>query len=55
MKPQENQQLAVRKAISAHEECEATLIDLINVAADAQYERMLERVQQNLSALRAEA
>jgi hypothetical protein len=54
MEPQENKQLAVRKAISAHENAVAALSDLINDCDDAKYAAMLELVNQNLNQLHAD-
>jgi hypothetical protein len=55
MEPQDNKQLALRKAINAHQEAEAALADLMNDRSNARYSEMLERVQRNMSDLRAEA
>lgn len=55
MEPQDNKQLALRKAISAHEEAEATLRDLVQDHTDARYSDMLERIRRNVSDLNAEA
>ena len=44
----------MRKAISAHEEAEATLADLA-LGGDATYTSMIERVRENVRELRAEA
>lgn len=54
MEPQDNKQLAVRKAISAHEEAVAALNDLARDGQDARYATMLNRVEQNLRDLHAE-
>ena len=55
MEPQDNKLVAVRKAISAHEEAMATLNDLMQGAADSKYTAMLERIQQNLAELHRES
>lgn len=55
MEPQDNKLLALRKAISAHEEAEASLADLVTDRTDATYSKMIERVRSNLSELRAAA
>jgi hypothetical protein len=55
MEPQDNRKLALRKAISAHEETEAALVDLINAGSDPKYRKMLERIRHNLNDLRVEA
>jgi hypothetical protein len=55
MEPQDNKQLALRKAISAHEEAEAALRDLVKDHTDARYADMLERIRRNVSDLNAEA
>ena len=55
MEPQDNKQLSLRKAISAHEEAEAALRDLVKDHTDARYSDMLERIRRNVSDLNAEA
>lgn len=55
VEPHENKSLDLHKAVSAHEQAEATLRDLINVSADPAFERMLERIHANLQELRAAA
>ena len=55
MEPQENKKLALGKAVSAHEQAEAALHDLINDTSDPRYEVMAERIRQNLEELRADA
>ena len=54
MEPQDNKLVAVRKAISAHEEAMATLNDLMG-AADPRYAGMLDRIKQNLAELHRES
>ena len=54
MEPHENKQLDLSKAVSAHEQAEATLSDLIQAAPSPRYEEMLARVRRNLDELRAE-
>jgi len=51
MEAQENKQLAVRKAISAHEEAAASITDLTRDGDDPKYSAMLERIKQNLADL----
>ena len=55
MEPQENKQLALRKAINAHEQAEAALGDLMKEGPDPRYEQMVERIRQNLDGLRTTA
>lgn len=55
MEPQDNKQLAVQKAISAHEQAEAALADLMTGPSQARFETMLDRIKQNLADLRSEA
>ena len=55
MEPHENKKLDLHKAISAHEQAEAALADLMNVSGDPRYAQMLERIRANLEALRADA
>lgn len=54
MEPHESKRLDLSKAISAHEQAEATLVDLMQAAPDPRYERMLERVRHNLADLRVD-
>jgi hypothetical protein len=51
MEAQDNKQIAVRKAISAHEEAAATLTDLTTAGDDPRYAAMLDRIKQNLADL----
>ena len=55
MEPQDNKQLALRKAISAHKEAEASLADLAPDGSDPAYTQMIQRIQSNLSELQAQA
>ena len=55
MEPQDNKKLALGKAVNAHEQAEAALLDLVKDGADARYEAMAERIRQNLEELRADA
>jgi len=55
MEPQENKQLALRKAISAHTEAEASLADLAPDGSDSAYTAMIERIRTNLAELQAQA
>ena len=55
MEPHENKKIDLQKAVSAHEQAEAAMVDLINVSPDPKFTQMLERIQQNLEVLRAEA
>lgn len=52
MKPQENEQLGITKAISAHEQAVAALGDLVDNNPDPLYDELLARLQQNIAALR---
>ena len=53
MEPQDNKQLALRKAISAHEAAAASIADLSKDDVDPRYEPMLERIRQNLTDLQS--
>lgn len=56
MEPQENKQLAVKKAINAHEQAAAALNDLMGGEHDpAPYTPMLARVEQNIAELQADS
>lgn len=52
MEPQENKLLAVRKAISAHEQAQAAVGDLMRDNADPRYDALVARLEQNLGELR---
>lgn len=54
MDPTDNEPLALRKAINAHEQAEAALGDLGRANPDARWEPLIERIQQNLADLRAQ-
>ena len=55
MEPQDNKLVAVRKAISAHEEAVATLNDLAKDRGEPKYTAMMDRIQQNLAELQLES
>lgn len=55
MEPQDNKQLALRKAIAAHEQAEAAVADLMKETSDAPYPEMLRAIARNLEMLRAQA
>ena len=55
MESQDNKLVAVRKAISAHEEAVAALNDLKQGGTDPMVAAMLERIQQNLAELHRES
>jgi hypothetical protein len=52
MEPHENWKINLQKAISAHEEAEAAMADLIVNTPAAGFEAMLERIRSNLAELR---
>ncbi|HEU0016202.1 MAG TPA: hypothetical protein VFQ45_21160 [Longimicrobium sp.] len=53
MEPQDNMQIALRKAISAHEQAQAALGDLMKDETDPRYREMIGRIQANLDELQA--
>lgn len=55
MEPHDNKKIDLQKAVSAHEQVEAALADLVNVSSDPKFARMLERIQANLEELRMDA
>lgn len=55
MEPQDNKKLALGKAVSAHEQAEAALNDLMKDGPDPRYEALAQRIRQNLEELRAAA
>ena len=54
MEPQDNKQLALQKAISAHEQAAAALADLMSPGAEGA-KVMYERIEQNLAELKAQS
>lgn len=52
-KPEEK--IALRRAISAHQEAEGALTDIIRDTPGAPFDQMLTRIKQNLEELRAAA
>ena len=52
MEPQENKQLALQKAISAHEQAGSALTDLMGTLPEERYVAMVDRIDQNLAFLR---
>ena len=55
MEPQNNQQLALQKAISAHEQAAAALSDLMPEDTAGSYGGLLAQVQQIIATLKADA
>ena len=55
MEPQNNIQISLRKAISAHEEAEAAMVDLMRNDPDPRFQGMLDRIRQSLNELRLAA
>ena len=53
MEPQENQRINLQKAINAHVEAQAALVDVIDHTPDPAYAEMLRSVERNLEGLRA--
>ncbi|HEU0053388.1 MAG TPA: hypothetical protein VFQ39_09435 [Longimicrobium sp.] len=54
MESQADKQIALQKAISNHEQAEASIVDLQKDGANPAYTVLLERVQANLETLRAD-
>lgn len=54
MEPQDNKQISLRKAISAHEQAEAAVGDLMAGFPHESYPEMLERLKMNREALLAQ-
>ena len=52
MEPSENKQLALQKAISAHEQAGSALTDLMGVLPQERYVSMLARIDQNITELK---
>ncbi|HEX2190724.1 MAG TPA: hypothetical protein VHG51_17580 [Longimicrobiaceae bacterium] len=52
MEPHENKQLALQKAVNAHEQAAAALTDLMDGPARETYRTMMGRIEQNIADLR---
>lgn len=52
MEPQDNKQLALLKAISAHNDAAAALTDLMEGLGGETYRTMLGRIEQNIADLK---
>lgn len=55
MEPNDNKQLALQKAINAHEQAAAAITDLMAERPDPGYAMMLERIQENIAHLKGAA
>jgi hypothetical protein len=55
MEPHDNKQLALLKAISAHEQAAAALADLMEGLDGETYAALLGRIEQNITALQRAA
>jgi hypothetical protein len=55
MEAQDNMQLGLQKALSAHELAAQALNDLIAVLSKDRYEAMISRIDQNIEELKADA
>lgn len=54
MEPHENKQLALQKAINAHDQAGSALTDLMGELPEERYVAMMARIEQNLAELRAQ-
>lgn len=54
MEPHENKQLALQKAISAHEQAASALSDLMGELREERYVAMVERIDRNIADLKGE-
>jgi hypothetical protein len=52
VEPNDNKQLGLQKAISAHEQAEAALTDLTTDLSANTYSEMMGRIQQNIKDLK---
>lgn len=55
MEPHENKQLALQKAINAHEQAGSALTDLMGEFPQERFVTMRERIDQNVKELRQQA
>ncbi len=55
MEPQENKQLALQKAVNAHEQAGSALTDLMGELPEEKYVAMRARIDQNIAELRIQA
>jgi hypothetical protein len=54
MEPQENMQLGLQKALSAHEQAAAALNDIVGVLSRERYQAMIARIEKNIEELQAD-
>jgi flagellar biosynthesis/type III secretory pathway protein FliH len=54
MEAQDNMQLGLQKALSAHEQAASALNDLIGVLSKERYQTMIARIDQNIEGLKAD-
>ena len=54
MEPQDNKQLALQKAINAHEQAAAGLRDLQSGSSEGRYAALLDRIERNIADLHVE-
>jgi flagellar biosynthesis/type III secretory pathway protein FliH len=54
MEAQDNMQLGLQKALSAHEQAASALNDLIGVLSKERYQTMIARIDQNIEELKAD-
>jgi hypothetical protein len=54
MEPQENMQLGLQKALSAHEQAAAALNDIVGVLSRERYQAMIARIERNIEELQAD-
>jgi hypothetical protein len=55
MEPHDNKQLALQKAISAHDQAGSALTDLMGELPEDRYVEMIARIDQNIADLREQA
>jgi hypothetical protein len=55
MASHENEQLALQKAINAHDQAASAMTDLIGELPQERYVAMLARIEENIAALREQA
>jgi hypothetical protein len=55
MEPHDNKQLALQKAISAHDQAGSALTDLMGELTEERYAAMIARIDRNIAELKEQA
>lgn len=55
MEPQDNLKIGLQKAVSAYEQAEAAMADVMSTSSDPKYGTMVAQLQAHLEVLRADS